>query len=107
MKPATEEFVRGDFGDATFTHNGSPYRFFRQDSLFMVEAPGPDGEPIRYQITYTFGSEPLQTILVDFGDGKLAGAEYCLGYGAKSGGLPWIPSRMYATETGCTGPAVP
>lgn len=71
MKPATPEFVRGDFNDATFSHNGATYRFFQQDTLFMVEAPGPKGEPVRYQIPYTFGWEPLQQYLVDFGNGKL------------------------------------
>ncbi len=71
MKKATESSVRGDFSDATFTHQGETYRFFRDDSLFMVEAPGPDGNPIQYQITHTFGWTPLQQYLVDFGKGKL------------------------------------
>lgn len=71
MKEATESSVRGDFSDITFTHQDETYRFFRDDSLFMVEAPGPDGSRIQYEITHTFGWTPLQQYLVDFGKGKL------------------------------------
>lgn len=71
MKEASEQSVRGDFDDATFTHQGDTYRFFRQDSLFMVEAPGPDGGSVQYEITHTFGWTPLQQYLIDFGKGKL------------------------------------
>lgn len=71
MKEAGPASVLGDFGDVTFTHRGDTYRFFQRDSLYMVEAPGPDGEQALYRITHTFGWEPLQQYLVDFGKGKL------------------------------------
>ncbi|MDX1617804.1 MAG: tetratricopeptide repeat protein [Balneolaceae bacterium] len=71
MKRAVPSTVRGDFGDAVFSHRGVQYRFFRRDSLYLVEAPGPEGESRTYRITYTFGWEPLQQYLVDFGKGKL------------------------------------
>jgi predicted CXXCH cytochrome family protein len=71
MKKATESSVRGNFSEATFSHQGETYRFFRADSLYIVEAPGPDGSPIQYEITHTFGWAPLQQYLVDFGKGKL------------------------------------
>lgn len=70
MKKATPESVLGNFGDVTFNHRGESYRFFREDSLYKVEAPGPEGEQKIYQITHTFGWTPLQQYLVDFGDGK-------------------------------------
>ncbi|MDR8393366.1 tetratricopeptide repeat protein [Aliifodinibius sp. S!AR15-10] len=71
MKKATDEYVRGDFDNTSFTHNGQQYRFYREGDRFMVEAPGPDGELTEYSISYTFGWEPLQQYLVDFGKGKL------------------------------------
>ncbi|MCW9707236.1 tetratricopeptide repeat protein [Fodinibius salsisoli] len=71
MKKATEVSVRGNFNNTTFTHNGDQYRFFQADSLFMVEAPGPDGNINEYHVTHTFGWTPLQQYLIDFGQGKL------------------------------------
>jgi len=71
MKRAAPSTVRGDFRDVRFEHRGRQYRFFRRDSLYLVEAPGPDGENRTYTVTHTFGWEPLQQYLVDFGRGKL------------------------------------
>lgn len=70
MDNATEESVLGDFSDVTFTHRGETYRFYRQGEKYMAEAPGPDGKQVDYEIAYTFGWEPLQQYLVDFGKGK-------------------------------------
>lgn len=63
--------VRGDFSNVTFTDDNETYRFFREGDTYMVEAPGPDGEQTVYEISYTFGWEPLQQYLVDIGKGKL------------------------------------
>ncbi len=71
MAEATDETVRGDFNDVTFTIGYDHYLFFRDGDRFMVEAPGPDGEQGIYEVTYTFGWEPLQQYLIDFGSGKL------------------------------------
>ncbi|GAA5520733.1 tetratricopeptide repeat protein [Aliifodinibius salicampi] len=71
MNEANETTVRGNFKDVTFTHNQKTYRFFRRDSLYMVEAPGSNDESVRYQISHTFGWEPLQQYLIDFDKGKL------------------------------------
>lgn len=70
MAEATEEMVRGDFDNATFQDEEDSYRFFREGEKFMVEAPGPEGEHEIYEVVYTFGWEPLQQYLVDFGKGK-------------------------------------
>ncbi|TVQ73479.1 MAG: hypothetical protein EA363_03105 [Balneolaceae bacterium] len=70
MAPATDETVLGDFNDVSFSTGYEQYRFFREDGRFLVEAPGPDGRQQTYQVKYTFGWEPLQQYLVDFGDGK-------------------------------------
>ncbi len=71
MAKATKQSVRGDFSDAVFKHRGYIYRFFRKDGKFMVNAPGPDGKPHNYQISYTFGWEPLQQYMINMGSGKL------------------------------------
>ena len=71
MAKASGESVRGDFDDVTFTKGSETYRFYRDGVRYMVDAPGPDGINRAYEITYTFGWEPLQQYLVDFGKGKL------------------------------------
>lgn len=63
--------VRADFNDTEFTKGDGTYRFFRDGEKYMVEAPGPEGSPEIFEITYTFGWEPLQQYLVDFGKGML------------------------------------
>lgn len=68
---ADEESVRGDFDDAEFQDGEYTYRFFREGEEYKVEAPGPDGEMQVYDISYTFGWEPLQQYLIDFGKGKM------------------------------------
>ncbi|MEX0928194.1 MAG: tetratricopeptide repeat protein [Balneolales bacterium] len=67
---AGEESVRGDFNDAEFREAGDTYRFYRDGDKYMVEAPEADGETGTYEITYTFGWEPLQQYLIDNGKGK-------------------------------------
>ncbi|MEX0680711.1 MAG: tetratricopeptide repeat protein [Balneolales bacterium] len=71
MSEATDKTVLGDFNNATTTEGYDTYRFFREGDRFMVEAPDPDGNLETYEVTYTFGWEPLQQYLVDFGSGKL------------------------------------
>ena len=71
MQEATSETVRGDFDDATFTHFGVTSRFFRRDGRFFVNTEGPDGEPTDFELTYTFGVEPLQQYLAPFPGGRL------------------------------------
>lgn len=68
---ADNESVRGDFDNTEFVDGEYTYRFFREGEQYKVEAPGPDGELQVYDISYTFGWEPLQQYLVDFGKGKM------------------------------------
>lgn len=71
MKPATPEYVLGDFDNATFDHYGDKSRFFRRDDTFYVETANAEGEQDVFEIAYTFGVEPLQQYLVAFPDGRL------------------------------------
>ena len=71
MDIATEETVRGDFDDAIFTSKGITSKFFTRDGRFFVNTEGPGGEMADFEITYTFGHEPLQQYLVPFPGGRL------------------------------------
>jgi len=71
MDLATEETVLGDFDDALFEHGGITARFFRDGDRHMVRTQGPDGEMGDFEITHTFGVEPLQQYLVPLPGGRL------------------------------------
>jgi len=63
--------VRGDFNDAEFEHDGITTRFSRRDGKYFVWTEGPDGEMAEFEVTHTFGWEPLQQYLVPFPGGRL------------------------------------
>ena len=71
MDHASEKSVLGDFSDATFDYHGVRSRFFRKDGKFFVETDGADGKLATFEITYTFGIDPLQQYLIEFPDGRL------------------------------------
>lgn len=71
MRKATDEFVRGNFDNATFKLHGDTYRFYKKNGDYMVHAPGPDGDFGEYKIGYTFGWTPLQQYLIEFPGGKM------------------------------------
>ena len=71
MQPANPDTVLGDFDDTTFTHFGKTSLFFTRDDEYFVSTEGPDGAAHDYQISYTFGIDPLQQYLVAFPGGRL------------------------------------
>jgi predicted CXXCH cytochrome family protein len=71
MAHASEATVLGDFNDASFGYHGVTSRFFRKDGKFLVETDGPDGKLATFEVKYTFGLDPLQQYLVEFGDGRV------------------------------------
>jgi len=71
MDVANEETVLGDFDDAEFTAHGTTSRFYRRDGGFFVFTEGPAGEMAEFEISYTFGHDPLQQYLVPFPGGRL------------------------------------
>ena len=71
MDMATAETVRGDFDNAVFTSKGMTSSFFMRGGKFFVNTEGPDGELADFEITHTFGHEPLQQYLVPFPGGRL------------------------------------
>jgi Tfp pilus assembly protein PilF len=71
MEPATAATVLGNFNDVTFTHEGITTRFFKQGDNFFVNTQGPEGDLRDFQITHTFGFDPLQQYLIPFEGGRL------------------------------------
>lgn len=66
MKEADSASVRGNFNNVEFIHNGEQFRFYKEGNNYFVEADG-----AQFPVLYTFGWEPLQQYLIDFGKGKL------------------------------------
>ena len=71
MQPASPETVLGDFADTAFQYGNVTSRFWRKNGQFMVRTDGPDGTLHDYEITHTFGVDPLQQYLITFPDGRL------------------------------------
>ncbi|MGE4173915.1 MAG: tetratricopeptide repeat protein [Methylocystis sp.] len=91
MAVATPETVLGDFNNATSESQGSKGRFFRDGSRFVVETEGRDGKTARFDVSHTFGVEPLQQYLVTFPDGRLQALPWAWDTRAKeAGGQHWF-----------------
>ena len=71
MEVASEASVRGDFNNATFERFGIVSRFYRKDSKFFVHTQGPEGVMGDFEITHTFGWNPLQQYLIPFPGGRM------------------------------------
>ena len=71
MATATAATVRGNFDNAEFKHQGLTTRFFRRGDKFLVRTDGPDGKPADFEVSHTFGVEPLQQYLIAMPGGRL------------------------------------
>ena len=71
MDVASDATVLGDFDDALFERFGVVSRFYRKDGRFWVRTQGPAGEMGDFEVTHTFGVDPLQQYLVPFPGGRL------------------------------------
>jgi len=71
MDVASDSTVLGDFNDRDFDYGDVTARFFRRDGGFFVRTQGADGVPADFEITHTFGVEPLQQYLIPFPGGRL------------------------------------
>lgn len=91
MAVATPETVRGDFNDAKLESHGSKGRFFRDGNRFVVETEGRDGKTARFEVSHTFGLEPLQQYLATFPDGRLQALPWAWDARPKAaGGQRWF-----------------
>ncbi|WP_336492647.1 multiheme c-type cytochrome, partial [Methylobacterium nigriterrae] len=97
MQHANDKTVLGDFNDARFEHFGVTSRFFRKDGRYFVETDGPDGKLATFEVTYTFGVDPLQQYLVAFPDGRLQALSIAWDSRRKeAGGQRWF--HLYPNE---------
>jgi len=71
MNHATDEYVLGNFENASLLFNEQENRFFKKGEQFWVNISGPDGKFNDYQIKYTFAYYPLQQYMVEFDDGRI------------------------------------
>jgi hypothetical protein len=71
MDIANARTVLGDFDDARSEHRGVATTFRRDGERFLVRTEGPQGQLEEYEITHTFGVEPLQQYLVPFPGGRM------------------------------------
>jgi predicted CXXCH cytochrome family protein len=70
MEKATPATVLGDFSGVSIEDFGVVTTFSRVGDKFMVRTDGPDGALHDYEITHTFGIDPLQQYLIGFPDGR-------------------------------------
>ena len=70
MEKATLETVLGNFSGVSVENFGVVSTFSRVGDKFMVRTDGPDGVLRDYEITHTFGIDPLQQYLIGFPDGR-------------------------------------
>ena len=65
--------------------------FFATANRFIVETEGRDGKTTRFDVSHTFGFEPLQQYLVTFPDGRLQALPWAWDARAKeAGGQHWF-----------------
>jgi hypothetical protein len=76
MQAATANTVLGGFNNAEFNYGGLSHRFFRDGEKFMVETDNAEGELEVFEISHTFGFEPLQQYLVAFPDGRYQARQF-------------------------------
>lgn len=69
MAEATSDTVLGDFGQV-FELAGIRTEFEQTDDGYFVTTDNADGELQRFEVTHTFGWDPLQQYLVSFPDGR-------------------------------------
>jgi Flp pilus assembly protein TadD len=70
MEKATPATVLGDFSGVSSENFGVVSTFSRVGDKFMVRTDGPDGALHDYEITHTFGVDPLQQYLIGFPNGR-------------------------------------
>ena len=70
MQAATGETVVGNFNDTSFSYAGMEYEFYIREGRFYVLGDDSSGEPVEFEISHTFGVEPLQQYLITFPDGR-------------------------------------
>ena len=85
MQVANDTTVLGDFSEVEFEYFKTRTSLFRKDGAFMVRTENAVGEQQEFEITHTFGAEPLQQYLVGFPDGRKTVPAFYVGHAANRG----------------------
>ena len=94
MQLATTETVLGNFNNASIEYNGIRSTFTNKDEQFFVQTDGPDGKLEEFEITHTFGIDPLQQYLVTFPDGRVQALSIAWDSRFQRGGRPALVSPV-------------
>lgn len=71
MQHAIDSNVVGRFDGQVLIYAGTPYRFYRDGTDFVIDADNAEGITVPFTVRYTFGVYPLQQYLVEFAGGRL------------------------------------
>ena len=70
MAAATPASVLGDFSGVSVTDGRHSATFLRDGARFLIRTDGPGGVVADFEVSETFGADPLQQYLVLFPDGR-------------------------------------
>lgn len=97
MQTASEATVLGDFSGVEFEYFGTSTSLFTRDGAFMVRTEDENGEQREFEVSHTFGVQPLQQYLVGFPDGRKQSLPYTWDTRSKEdGGQRWY--HLYPDE---------
>ncbi|MDH3431933.1 MAG: hypothetical protein OEQ14_18180 [Gammaproteobacteria bacterium] len=97
MQVASDVTVLGDFSDVEFEYFDTTTSLFKRDGAFLVRTENSIGEQQEFEVTYTFGVEPLQQYLVEFPDGRKQSLPFTWDARSKEdGGQRWY--HLYPDE---------
>jgi Flp pilus assembly protein TadD len=71
MERPSPRTVKAPFAGETFSLNGVTSTFSQRDGRYVVRTDGPDGVVRDFEVTYTFGVDPLQQYLIAMPGGRL------------------------------------
>jgi tetratricopeptide (TPR) repeat protein len=70
MQVANEQTVLGDFDSASVEYFGETSSMIRDGNRYIMQTGNVSGDLEEFEISFTFGVEPLQQYLTDFPDGR-------------------------------------
>ena len=98
LQPATKATVLGRFDAAPLTHFGVTTTLSERDGRFFARTEGPDGALADFEVTQTFGVDPLQQYLVSLPGGRRQALPWAWdARPAADGGQRWF--HLQATTT--------
>lgn len=97
MDSATAGSVKGNFYNSYFVYFGDTSFFYTKDNHYYVRTKDSTGRKTDFQVSYTFGWQPLQQYLVRFPDGRIQTLPFCWDTRPKEkGGQRWF--HIYGKE---------